>query len=368
MVANVRAQTKREIILEDSAILEEERRTAISFDPRNGSIVAEIGPTSSTLSCLSFPQYDTSTVLDALKNLDNPIEENEFRCAVEKISNDSRFKCYCLLYRNIIPVCTTISIVGLLLLCYAIFRDVLLAVFLLMLWSLFSSAIFFFAVLWRRNMRVRISECMRAVNRSLSAHNLVAGIWDYGRWPHRKVVIILVRYRIRDCTPTVERAFFARWAEQGRGRVEIESAERKDRSTQLLLSESNEYVIALANIILVRYRIRDCTPTVERAFFARWAEQGRGRVEIESAERKDRSTQLLLSESNEYVIALANGLLSLSSFSKDDGRPNHSHTGMCLCRFVINRNFSTVSKRTFHTRISRVFASRSSMASAIHAF
>ncbi|VDM45992.1 unnamed protein product [Toxocara canis] len=227
MVANVRAQIKREIILEDSAILEEERRTAISFDPRNGSIVAEIGPTSSTLSCLSFPQYDTSTVLDALKNLDNPVWRflslwygghefwyggHEFRYGGHEFwygGHEFRYGGH-------------------------------------EFWDGIHELFFFV------KMRVRISECMRAVNRSLSAHNLVAGIWDYGRWPHRKVVvycfIILVRYRIRDCTPTVERAFFARWAEQGRGRVEIESAERKDRSTQLLLSESNEYVIALANV------------------------------------------------------------------------------------------------------------------------
>uniref|UniRef100_A0A9J2Q745 Uncharacterized protein n=1 Tax=Ascaris lumbricoides TaxID=6252 RepID=A0A9J2Q745_ASCLU len=167
MVANVRPQSKREIILEDSTILEEEKRTATSFDPRNGSIIAEIEPISSSLSWLKTPNYDISRVLDALKNLNNP-------------------------------------------------------------------------------MRVRVSECFRVVNRSLCAHNLIAGVWDYGLWPYRKVLIILLRYRIRDCVPTVERAFFARWAANGNGRVDIESAERKDRSVQLILSESNEYIGALA--------------------------------------------------------------------------------------------------------------------------
>uniref|UniRef100_A0A915CHC5 Beta-1,4-N-acetylgalactosaminyltransferase n=1 Tax=Parascaris univalens TaxID=6257 RepID=A0A915CHC5_PARUN len=308
MVENVRAQSKLEIILEDSTILEDERRTATSFDPRNGSIVAEIAPISSLLSWLRTPKYDISRVLDALKNLNNPISENEFRTSIEKISTDSRFRCYCLLYRNILPSFIILDILAFFILLYSIDHGIHFVIIFVIFWCIISAVAIFLVILWRRNMRVRMSECFRVVNRSLSAHNLIAGVWDCGLWPYRKVLIILLRYRIRDCVPTVERAFFARWAANGNGRVDIESAERKDRSLQLLLSESNE-----------------------------------------------------------YIGALAKGVISLSSFPKDDGRPNHSQLTMCLCRFVINRNFLIGSQAPMHIRMRRVFATPSLITSIVHA-
>lgn len=241
---------KREIILEDSAIVEDEVRANSSYDSNNGEVVAEVYPRKTCLPWVKSPVYDASVLPDSLRACSASFADGEFKSMVQKITEDYRFKRYYIMCGRALPFLVMLSM---LLICVAFlltnFSQVVVVVplyfFGLLLFSLF-------AIFMRRKVRSDLAECFRSLNRTLLKYDLLVGIRNESDGSFHKIIIVFLHYRISDCVPSVERALFAKWASERNGRVDIERSERKDRAIQLILSESYEYVLAVGKKKIMR--------------------------------------------------------------------------------------------------------------------
>ncbi|KHN88346.1 hypothetical protein Tcan_15693 [Toxocara canis] len=209
---------------------------------RNGKIICAVYPENTTMAWVVPARYNPYSMPKSLADDRLSMPAEDYVTAMEMITNDYRFRCYCMFYSRLMAFWISLSILVLILVLLGQPNGGLGVLIFALAWMLILVLGIICVLIIRKHMLIGLRHCVQSANKLLVKSDMLAGVEDRGQLSCHKIVVLFMYLRSSECLPQIERLIRQQNASAQPRPVEMNAAEVKDLALRLLLKYSQNYV------------------------------------------------------------------------------------------------------------------------------
>lgn len=209
---------------------------------RNGRIICAVYPENTTMAWIVPARYNPYSMPKSLADDRLSISAEDYVTAMEMITNDFRFRCYCMFYSRLMALWISLSILVLILVLLGQPNGGLGVLIFALVWMLILLLGIICILIIRKHMLIGLRHCVQSANKLLVKSDMLAGVEDRGQLSCHKIVVIFMYIRSSECLPDIERLIRQQNATAQPRAIEMSADEVKDLALRLVLKYSQNYV------------------------------------------------------------------------------------------------------------------------------
>ncbi|MFH4980140.1 hypothetical protein AB6A40_006849 [Gnathostoma spinigerum] len=219
------------------------RRTTTETEKfRNGKIVCAVYPENTTMAWIVPARFNPYSMPKCLTDERLQLAAEDYVTAMEMITNDYRFRCYCIFYGRLMAFWLSISIFVLIVVLLSQPDGGLSVLLFTMAWIFILFLGIFFVMIIRKQISIGLRHTVQSANKVLIKSDMLSGVEDRGQLSCHKIVILFMYIRTEECLPDIERIIRQRNAAAQPTPITMSNTEIRALATKLVLKYSQEFV------------------------------------------------------------------------------------------------------------------------------